>query len=86
MLNYQRVSSTIQQFLVVSKHPHWTDPSPGAKLRSALPLLGSEIGFSKVTRALGVQVLPGGYTTVSGWFLTGKQRQVAKIWSSQDLV
>lgn len=26
-----------------------------AKLRSALPLLGSEIGFSKVTRALGVQ-------------------------------
>ena len=46
--------------LVVSKHPHWTDPSPGAKLRSALPLLGSEIGFSKVTRALGVQVLPGG--------------------------
>ena len=37
----------------------------GAKLRSALPLLGHEVGFSKVTKVLGIQARHE--TLGSGW-------------------
>lgn len=71
-LGIHRSISTRIQPLHTDPASHW-----GAKLRSALPLLGSEVGFSKVTRALGVQVpqRPTVSTVCPG----------AEIWSSQAL-